>query len=163
MCFKYIKNMQFNSQISKIYSHVNLFSENCTLKLQLSLQLDYFASFLELEYLDIGSQGFSMLGRFGFSNSALDNRILFPSQIGLWVPKVTQITFRRWFSWFVVSGLCFVWLVGFCQVLRTYVVLVFFLWQFEFSAAGSYCFCFVMESLTKHWSNMSLNDRDVVR
>ena len=32
ICFKYIKNMQFNGQILKIYNHVNLFSKNCSLK-----------------------------------------------------------------------------------------------------------------------------------
>ena len=48
-----------------------------------------------------------MLGQFGSSNPVVDSRILFHSHIGLWVPKVTWITFRRWFSWFVVSGLCF--------------------------------------------------------
>ena len=33
MCFKNIKNMQFNGQIFKICSHVNLFSESCNLGL----------------------------------------------------------------------------------------------------------------------------------
>ena len=41
MCFKNIKIMQFNDQILKIYSHVNLFRKICSLKLQLSLQLNF--------------------------------------------------------------------------------------------------------------------------
>ena len=38
ICFK---NIQFNDYIYKICSHVNLFSENCSLRLQLSLKLNY--------------------------------------------------------------------------------------------------------------------------
>ena len=41
MYFKNIKNMQFNGQILKIHSHVNLFSKSCSLKSQLSLQLNF--------------------------------------------------------------------------------------------------------------------------
>ena len=37
MCFKNIKNIQFNGLIFKIYSYVNLFSESCNLRPQLSL------------------------------------------------------------------------------------------------------------------------------
>ena len=37
MCIKNIKNMQFNDKIFKICNHVNLFSESCSLGLQLSL------------------------------------------------------------------------------------------------------------------------------
>ena len=37
MYFMNKKNMRFNGYIFKIYSHVNLFSESCSLKLQLSL------------------------------------------------------------------------------------------------------------------------------
>ena len=36
-CFKNIKNIQFNGYIFKICSHVNLFSEDCSFRLQLSL------------------------------------------------------------------------------------------------------------------------------
>ena len=35
--FKNIENMQFNGYIFKIYSHVNFFSESCSLRLQLNL------------------------------------------------------------------------------------------------------------------------------
>ena len=41
ICFNNIKNMQFNDYIYKICSHVNLFSENCSLRLQLSLKLNH--------------------------------------------------------------------------------------------------------------------------
>ena len=34
MCIKNIKNMQFNDQIFKIYSHVNFFSKSCSFRLQ---------------------------------------------------------------------------------------------------------------------------------
>ena len=37
MCFKNRKNMQFNGQILKICNHANLFSENCSFRLKLSL------------------------------------------------------------------------------------------------------------------------------
>ena len=37
MRFKNIKNMQFNYYVFKICSYANLFSESCSLKLQLSL------------------------------------------------------------------------------------------------------------------------------
>ena len=37
MCFKNIKNMQFNGYIFKICNHINLFSKSCSLCLQLSL------------------------------------------------------------------------------------------------------------------------------
>ena len=37
MCFKNIKNMQFNNLIFKICGHVNLFNESCSLRVQLTL------------------------------------------------------------------------------------------------------------------------------
>ena len=37
MCFKNVKNIQFIGLIFKIYSYVNLFSESCNLRPQLSL------------------------------------------------------------------------------------------------------------------------------
>ena len=44
-------------------------------------------------------------------------------------------------------------------MLRAHVVLVFFCGSLDFPLLGVIV-CFVMESLTKHWSNMSLNDRE---
>ena len=41
MCFKNIENMQFNGQICRICSNVNLFSESCSIVLQLSLQPNF--------------------------------------------------------------------------------------------------------------------------
>ena len=45
MCFKNIENMQFNGQIFKICSNVNLFSESCSLRLQLSLWPNFILKF----------------------------------------------------------------------------------------------------------------------